>query len=763
MKQVRNLKNTLTKRVRPALLAVILLFTMGFSGYAPKAAVNESFSESSDGYKIKVTKTVTSNSQDNRTFNVKLDIKNLSNNDKLKDVNISDYISAEFDIVSATDGNIDNVANKIQWSIEKISKGGSASVNYQIKAKDTTTKGLYSVGTSNSKIEYEYDDRDYTLTIKSPSVQVDKEIVDPPNPPTPQPGIVTLEKTATPLPNGQYEITFTMNGKLTETTSDKADIVICIDNSGSMGSGTGSKLEKVKTAATKLCEDILKSFPNGNVRIAVAKFDKGYSTVCNFSSNYATLEAKITGINKGSGTNTQGGIRQIKNILDNDKNSGSKKYAVLFTDGEPYNSINGTEAYYGYGYDKYPDRAINYARAQNEYDHLVGNRDRNIIGTYPDLNFYSIGVFTDISDTNRLWRSKNFLFHIQNASNEFNDYCSKYFSINAADISGIFKDISDEIKVSINMIMKEPIIQDKIANEFKLPSDLGTIGDDGKVKGVRVSLNNKEVIDVNILTSIIKKNEQDSQSLSLDISKIPQKADDNKNVKISVSFVIEAKDQYYSGNNILTNDGDAILNYKDPATLNPVIPIKVKSPKVNVMPVEGSIQVEKVVNTNSKNITFDKVKFPILLERVIGSDGYNYPEGSALVNNKVERYGFELSANETKAMRFYLRGNITDVGTINNTSSEQQLNQNYITAGTYKVSEIVPMDYINTSGKNIKPMIKIKYDANDEWENIDEYSNTFTITKEHPNVYIQVTNELVNDSYWRDRSDVSNTFKYTGK
>ena len=81
MKQVRNLKSTLTKRVRPALLAVILLFTMGFSGYTPKAEATEGPAQSNtsvispDGKFILEKSAKLTADEGGRTFEITLNAK----------------------------------------------------------------------------------------------------------------------------------------------------------------------------------------------------------------------------------------------------------------------------------------------------------------------------------------------------------------------------------------------------------------------------------------------------------------------------------------------------------------------------------------------------------------------------------------------------------------------------------------------------------------------------------------------------------------
>lgn len=70
---------------------------------------------------------------------------------------------------------------------------------------------------------------------------------------TPEPGKVTATKTASTLNNdGTYTITLTVQGnpvedKETTTTSANADVVLVVDNSGSMASSVGEPCQTPKS------------------------------------------------------------------------------------------------------------------------------------------------------------------------------------------------------------------------------------------------------------------------------------------------------------------------------------------------------------------------------------------------------------------------------------------------------------------------------------------------------------------------------------
>lgn len=654
MKQVRNLKNTLTKRVRPALLAVILLFTMGFSGYVPKAA--------------------------------------------------------------SIDGSV------------------------------TQTKP-----TSNS-------------------------------------GSLTVKKTASKVENSndQYKVSFDISGVPGKATKKQADIVLIVDTSGSMS----DKISNVKTAAKNFCNDIFDR-ADADVRIGLVTFSASKSTdvygkdsdgikAYDFTDKNGKngLTTKIGNISTGKGTNTESGIARAKDMLQNSQNSrpDADRYVVLFTDGLPTvatsSSLKGEFLYESYinnyGYEKYREQEAFYddyfKAAQNKYNEIVGGiktlggigyydtgkkyfRTKVIarpaqaevlrdvpIGTITNTTFYSCGLFTKSTDTEDEM-AVSFLSTLQNVmdpSDYENDtsfknaFKSKYYTNQLDKINSIFTDISSQIVTSINnKIASNVQISDTVSKYFQIPS--------------------KENVEIEIeINGVTKTGEAAKKLVSIDTKNnlVTFNLGDLDSKGAKISFIVTASDPYFSNNDIPTNsieDGHkATISYKDPITKNDGSISLDKSPLVNIAPKQGSISIQKVVTGTDK-----ADKFSVYLNRK--------NTGTGSLNDKSERYTMELVGNETKTMDFYLRGNATDVSKITNSTD---MTRNYITAGKFTASEIVPMDYENQ---------KMEYSYDNKTWNALNSATEFNIDKDHPNVYIRVTNNLVNNSYWRDRSDVSNTFKYTGK
>lgn len=751
MKEVRNLKNILKKRVRPALLAVILLFTMGFTGYNFKANATTTYSVATNSNsQISIEKTVVATDSTERTFNVTLKITNKNTNHddgyngKIYNVNITDVVDNNFSIVSGSvSSNAYISGNTLTSTVYEMYRNETITVTYTIKAKDGVS-GSYTVNTNTSKVTYDYLEwffgwywNDGSLIIKPVMVDVKAEAEQPVDP---EAGQVKLKKTAEVIGNDQYKITFNITGKPKPSVKPQADIVLAIDRSGSMD----DKISTIKSAAKTFCNNIL-GRTDADVKISIVTFsrsgnsdriggnsiDSWVNTNPQFTSSSYTIESTINNIKEGGGTNTQAGIWRVGQLLNASKNSrpNASRYVVFFTDGLPTVS-NGTK-YSDTSYDRFFKDAqkeynsiigglsqvggIGASKNQNGWDNKMETVDPNLNAPHKDAKFYSVGMFSGSYKPSTTSKEVKFLSTIQNVmpsttTNFLTSFRDKYITNNTTDIANIFKNISDEIKSDINnLIAVDAKLDDTVTDFFTIPTGLDL--QDLVVEGI-----SKDNISVN------------GNKISFNIGKITEKG-------ATISFIVKAKDPYYSNNQVPTNDGDAVLTFKDPIDGSDRSE-KVKTPKVNIAPKTGSITIQKVVTGTDK-----KDKFPVYITRKNSETG--------TLNDKAERYGIELVGNSTKVMDFYLRGNVTDISQITNAND---MTKNYLTAGKFTASEIVPMDYQNQS-------MEYSYD-NNTWETLNT-DTEFNIDKDHPNVYIRVTNKLINDSYWRDRSDKTNTFTYT--
>lgn len=556
-------------------------------------------------------------------------------------------------------------------------------------------------------------------------------------------GEVKLEKTAEAIGDDQYKITFKISGKPKQGSEPQADIILAIDRSGSMN----DKIDVIKEAAKTFCNNIL-TRTDEDVRIAIVTFsskeesgtnfsggnekDSWINTNPKFTESTTTTQNAINGIKEGGGTDTQSGIWRIGQLLNESKESrpDASRYAVLFSDGVPTIS-DGTRWYSNIPYDRY------YKDAQKEYNGIIGGLtqvggigesrneagwgnnvesvDANLNAMHKDAKFYSIGMFSGDSKPSEDSDEVKFLSTIQNAMPKTTeDFLTKfrdeYITNDADDIMDIFDKISTEIREDINhLIAVDAELNDTVSDFLTIPE--GVDLEDLIVEGI-----SKDDVIV------------DGNKISFKIGKITDKG-------ATISFIVKVKDPYYSNDQLETNDGNAKLTFKDPIDGSDRVE-EVEPPKVDIAPKTGSITIQKIVEGTDKND-----KFPIYITRK------NTETGG--INDKVERYEMELVGNDTKTMDFYLRGNITDVSQITNSTD---MTKNYITAGIFTAEEIVPMDYQKQS-------MEYSYD-NKTWNALNPETE-FNIDKDHLNVYIRVTNKSINDKYWRDSEGASNTFTCT--
>lgn len=592
-------------------------------------------------------------------------------------------------------------------------------------------------------------------------------------------GNISVTKTAMKVVDveDQYKITFDVKGKPGVPSKKEADIVIIVDTSGSME----DKINIVKKSVKSFCSTILDK-SQADIKIGLVKFSCSKSTdvygdksdgqiACDFVGRGSkdTILNAIDNLAAGSGTNTEAGINKAGEMLYDSasKRPNADKYVVLFTDGLPtasytshvYSSFEVERVNGEYGkqeafYDEY------FKDAQKRYNELVGGiqtlggigyydtgetysfwwelwKKYKVIarpaipetlpscpkGNINNVKFYSCGLFTD-PKANETEMAIRFLSTIQNVMNR-RDYGSdnafreafkeKYYTNDKNHIESIFNEISGGIINEINNKIGSKVqIIDPIAENFIIKNK-DNISLEVEINGKRFTGEAaRNIIEIDAV----------SKTVTLNLGDLMEAG-------AKISFTIEGKDSYFSGNDVPTNKV-ASLKYIDPISKSPNV-INIDSPKVDICPKIGSITIEKEVIDNKNNkITDSKERFSILLQRL---------------GDKSERYGLELVGNSIKTMKFYMKGETTDVKAINNATDK---NLNYITVGSYIGDEIVPMNYKCSS-------ILYKYSNGGQWTTLPQ-GQGIQIDKDHPNVYIKFTNNLINDKYWWDSEIKSNTF-----
>lgn len=164
--------------------------------------------------------------------------------------------------------------------------------------------------------------------------------------------------------NDSYKLTLDVTGKVGE--ADPIDILLIVDKSGSM---KGDGVNNVNTAISKLTETLKNANIRAQVKLAVVTFsgnDNRYGNDspwddadCPPEQDWIDLNNFNWSLNNNptGGTNWQAGIKKGEEVLQT--GSGTKKYVVFLTDGNPtfrynnssgYTEGNGSNDLYGYNY-----------------------------------------------------------------------------------------------------------------------------------------------------------------------------------------------------------------------------------------------------------------------------------------------------------------------------------------------------------------------------------------------------------------------------
>ena len=512
------------------------------------------------------------------------------------------------------------------------------------------------------------------------------------------------------------KITLTAEGEVTRTDAKNADIVMVIDKSGSMN----DKLDKIKEAARNFANNILSNTKDSDVKIAIVTYDyygyyggyNGQGSYLNlgFSSSKDDINKAINAITAGGGTNTQAGISRAAETLRGARKD-AKKYVVFFTDGLPTQSYYDNNTINGNG-TRVDSKYM--TAAKDEYNkHFTSWNKTSSNNNQIDAKFYSVGVFTKASDTEKK-QAVNFLKTIQNVIDP-DKFGEKYYTENLDVVNSIFTDISNEIAADINNTVATNVtINDIVTDYFNI------VDKSWKVTDLKGNV-------INIQPEVTGNN------ITFKIGDIKVNAGESKGGVI-VTFNAKLKDAYFGGGNIDTNVS-ADITYNDGQKQ------EFNIPNVNIPSKKGTIKIKKEIVEKELLRGWNKVSD----DEVNKDDKFSI----SVVGN--EKYTVNLGGNSEETLNFYLKGENTDISINTDTSL------NYLTVGQYKIEELLPMNYqqvdvyVETEGKTVKL---------ENWKNYNKQTKTFTIDKDNNNITIIVRNTLVNKGYWFDKTDVENKFRY---
>lgn len=605
---------------------------------------------------------------------------------------------------------------------ESVTLTNAANVSYQLAEGDlktsdipTTDIKIETVVTeirdqNNNEVNSSIDDgeeSDIVLGENFPSLYTNSGIIQ---------GTLTTDKTATPWENDKSTIEFNITGT-PEGERYTADIVLVFDTSSSMDktvtvTENNNEVQKTllrvaKDAAKQFCADLLKN-SSEFVKISIVTFNTNAQIKNGLSNELDELQATIEGLTTSIGTNTQGGIRKAAEVLSG--STATNQYVLLFTDGLPsvYYKTDGSTSSI-----KEDDNAIK--AAQKEFYTHFSHYDKTLtsikIGgiVAPDTQedwtvnnncTYPDAQFYSIGIVaQKVDKAKAVLKSVQNTVNP-NNY--NLVSDKADDMNKIFNDVVDSIKLHMReTIATNAVLTDEVAKEFTIIENTIKVID--ATTGADLTQQYKDKI------VITKANEtNDCDVITITIGDIPKTG-------LIVKFDIEARNDYLAGGGLLTN-GPAKLEYTQNDEDEEFI---YESPTVNIPPKVGTITVTKLVEGGNPQSDDDRF--------------------SVTMKGAKETYTVDLAASETQTLTFYMRDEDTPIEL-----NEAYTDNNYLMVGEYEVSELLPANY-EFKGITI----------NDE-----QNKEKFMIDKDNDEIFIIVTNELVNENYWYDQTNRQNEFKY---
>lgn len=221
-----------------------------------------------------------------------------------------------------------------------------------------------------------------------------------------------------------------------------------------------------------------------------------------------------------------------------------------------------------------------------------------------------------------------------------------------------------------------------------------------------------------------------TDKISVELGAVPQYTGTGttpNNVKLS--FKVKPRDSYYGTLTAIPTNVSATMTGTNPITNDPLTRDAL-SPTVTVPFKTGTLTVIKEIEGN-----------------VATGQAFDITLKGGASN---EQYNFSVNQTTNKTMNFYMKASTTDI------SPNTDVSKGYLTVGTYNISELVPQNYQNVTTQYCYATINATT-CDGTWQT----GAAVIVDKDHQNVFVKVTNKLVNTNYWYDRSDVANTFTYT--
>ena len=407
---------------------------------------------------------------------------------------------------------------------------------------------------------------------------------------TPEPGKVTATKTASTLNNdGTYTITLTVQGnpvedKETTTTSANADVVLVVDNSGSMASsvgepcqtpksqfekkdatlwGTGVVVYKCRTCGAKYYEWKFAGFPLSDVP-DYCTGEKGVTARINAAKNVGKEFAKSI-LKENSGNRLA-----VIGFAHSNHGGGTDNKAIKVSQDLTNNltTVNGA-------LDKMDaDGGTNYTAAlQKAYDFLNDRTQKEKTSRPGYVIFISDGTpgLSGDSQNDEKWNGADQVKSIKNAGYTLYTVGIALDNTAADYLKSMASDAQNDHFINVTGTNYDKQLS-TILKQWAVKITETTKKKPAGTNATLVDLINTDKFDYAGSASENLKVEEDNKTVTWTIDKIPEKPE-------SATFKIKAKAGVY-GKDIPTNDGNATLTYTD--AKEQAAEIKLPSPTVDI-------------------------------------------------------------------------------------------------------------------------------------------------------------------------------------
>ena len=478
-------------------------------------------------------------------------------------------------------------------------------------------------------------------------------------------GLVFTKK-ATDNGNGTYTITmeaYTTGKVTTSTTTAPVDIVLVLDQSGSMAfdfdgnsyyvSYENSRQYAMKEAVNNFINSVSKKYStDADHRMAIVTFGDDASTLQGWTNvneaGKTTLQKKINGLSDSpsGATNVAAGMQQAETLMGsgysyNGSNTKRQKVVIVFTDGVPttesdfdttvatnaifsaknlkdagttvytvgiFNGANPSELYGASGFDTNSDGSIRSKWVKDTWGLFPGTdfpeADRPAGNRF--LNYLSSN-YPDATSIglNRSTRGLGILHYKITYEITYNSTiaASNYYltANDSSSLNKIFKTISEQIQTANIDLGSETVIKDEISSYFTAPANASDINlYTADYDGSQFGERKK----ADGVTATVKDGTVSVTGFDYNANFVSstQKSDKTYGKKLIIEFAVTPKDGFLGGNNVPTN-GEAAVYDKDGALVEAEV-----TPYVNV-PIKDVIVTAKDKNVYLKGeVTADQLK-----------------------------------------------------------------------------------------------------------------------------------------------------------